>query len=216
MKSLKKCQLMELKAEMPMLDKQELETIVGGIFWRLDLQGHLISTIDDGAANDTVEINGNRYIVSGHLKYGYAISPGSCCGSGSSSGVCFEGPGVTSGFFMFLSTNTDVEWMYAFNSGQAGGYVVSSNEVDNVREQVIPAGFESTVHNHNHERMEYMESVEDWMEYNNLPSNQDINDLIQSNRKYDYIFNEINCSWHRFDANSQTQEEFARAHNWPI
>lgn len=209
MRNLKKCQLSELKKEMPTLDKKSLESIIGGHVYEINVHGVLIGSETDFEIS-AIRVNGNQFTLSGDINFGRPDSGGS--------GLIIEGESVNSNLFSFLCANTDVEWDFLFSSGGIGGCLITSNLDDKV---IAPKSlfmkYDTYSHNHYDDYENYVGftcSIYDWIEYLSLPSRLDITSLEQSGKSFSYIYNEITCTYHRFDKYSKTQEDYASEHNW--
>lgn len=202
MKILKKNQLSKLKGEMPVLDNKDLLTIIGGDKYYFDHEGHYLRTEQ---SNDNVIIIGtNQMTLSGSLDG---------LGSGNSSGVSFTGNGVSDQLFAFLAQNTSVEWAYGYNSGQAGGFIGTSNQEHEVD---LGSGnwgdYGSIAHNHGQSNNGLSKS--ELEEFNGLPSQADIDYLISNNLKSGEIYNETTGKMCSYDKYSTTQEEWLQKHGY--
>ena len=202
MRSLKKNQLLALKAEMPMLDNKELLSVIGGDRYYFDQQGHHLRTEE---SDDNVIIIGDQQLSLSGTLYGL--------GSGNGSGESFTGSGVSDQLFSFLAQNTTVEWAYGYNSGQAGGLIGTSNQEHGVDLGSGNWGDYGTIaHNHG----QSVDGMSKWEleEFNGLPSQADIDYLIRNNKESGAIFNETTgkmCPYNRY---SKTQEEWLQEHDY--
>lgn len=202
MKRLKKCQISELRNVMPTLDNKELLSIIGGDKYYFDQDGNFIKS--EQSAENTIIIGDQQMSLSGTLDG---------LGSGNGSGVMFTGSGVSPQLFEFLASNTTVEWAYAYNSGEAGGLMGTSNQGHSVD---LGSGnwgdYETLVHNHGQSNNGMSQS--ELREFNSLPSESDINFLKSQNMKSGQVYNETTGEWCTYDENSMTQEEWLRQHGY--
>lgn len=202
MKSLKKSQLSELTAEMPVLDNKELFSIIGGDRYYFDQEGHYLRT--EQSSDNVIIIGTNQMTLSGSLDG---------LGSGNGSGVSFTGSGVSDQLFAFLAQNTSVEWAYGYNSGQAGGLIGTSNQEHGVDLGSGIWGDYGTIA-HNHGQSNNGLSNSELEEFNGLPSQADINYLIRNNLKSGGIYNETTGKMCPYDKHSTTQEEWLQQHGY--
>lgn len=202
MKSLKKSQLSELKSEMPKLDNKELLSIIGGDKYYFDQDGHYLRT--EQSNDDVIIIGNNLLTLSGSLNG---------LGSGNSSGVRFTGAGVSAELFAFLAQNTNVEWAYAFNSGEAGGLIGTSYQANQVD---LSSGnwteYGSIAHSHGVSN----NGMSQWEleEFNGLPSQSDIDYLKKNNKQSGVIYNETTGEMCPYNIYSTTQEDWLREHGY--
>lgn len=202
MKKLTKSQLSELKTEMPMLDNKALLSIIGGDRYYFDQSGHYLKTEQ---STDNVIIIGNQQMaLSGTLD-------GLC--SGNESGVCFTGSGVSAQLFAFLAQNTNVEWAFGYNSGEAGGLIGTSNQAYGVN---LGSGnwddYATIAHNHGISNNGM--SKQELEEFNGLPSEADINYLKNNHKESGEIYNETTGKMCPYTIYSTTQEEWLKQHNY--
>lgn len=202
MKSLKKNQLSELKSEMPKLDNKELLSIIGGDRYYFDQDGHY-RLIPEQSNNDIIIIGNNQMTLSGSLNV---------LDSGNNSGVRFTGTGVSAELFTFLAQNTNVEWAYAFNSGEAGGLIGTSHQTNQVD---LSSGnwtdYGTIAHNHGVNNDMSRWELE---EYNGLPSQSDIEYLKKNNKQSGVIYNETTGEMCPYNIYSTTQEDWLREHGY--
>lgn len=224
MKSLRKNQLLALKAEMPMLDNKELLTIVGGDKYSFDYLGRCSQEMCSGTI---VSINGLQLTLSGDISVetwvrSYDKISGSVIESGTVSGLLIRGKGVNDKLFTFLALNTDVEWMFAFNSGSNGaGALVTSHENHACAYGTSQVkGYSNIAHNHGNYGPEgwgkkpWFMTDPEWLKYNSLPSKLDIAILKENNaylpkgdmQKTGMIYNKFSGEWVPYS--EMTQEEY--------
>lgn len=202
MKSLRKSQLSELKAEMPVLDSKELLSIIGGDKYYLDQQGHYLRT--EQSSDNVIIIGSNQLTLSGALNG---------LDSGNGSGVSFTGAGVSDQLFAFLSQNTTIEWAYGYNSGQAGGLIGTSNQEHGVDlGSGIWNDYDTIAHNHGQSNNGMSKS--ELEEFNGCPSQADIDYLIRNNKESGAIYNETTGKMCPYDKYSTTQEEWLQQHGY--
>ena len=182
MKSLKKNQLLALKAEMPMLDNKELLSIIGGDRYYFDSDGSIFSY--ELCSGTYVNVYGQELELSGTIGFEYWQHP-----SGISSGQCIyvTGQGVSQELLSFLVSNTNVEWLLVFNSGFGGGTLVTSNKEHSVKlnpDKEIEG--DMMIHNHNQEQPAGWKqsglSDGDWLTYITSPSDNDVKALRDSGK----------------------------------
>lgn len=223
MKSLKKSQLSELKVEMPVLDNKELLSIIGGDKYSFDYLGRCSS--QEMCSGTFVSINGLQLTLSGDISVEtwekpYEEITENGIVSGTVSGLLIRGKGVNDKLFTFLACNTDVEWMFAFNSGSNGALVTShENHACGYGTSQVK-GYSYLAHNHGNYGKEdwgkkpwYMTDPE-WLEYNSLPSEQDIAVLKANNdhlpkgdtQKTGMIYNKFSGEWVPYS--EMTQEKY--------
>ena len=202
MKRLKKNQLSELKSEMPKLDNKELLSIIGGDRYYFDQEGHYLGA--EQSNDDVIIIGNNQMILSGSLDG---------LGSGNGSGVRFTGSGVSAELFAFLAQNTNVEWAYGFNSGEAGGLIGTSNQAHSVD---LASGnwneYGSIAHSHGQSNNDM--SKWELEEFNGLPSQSDIDYLKKNNKQSGVIYNETTGEMCPYTIYSTTQEEWLQQHGY--
>lgn len=202
MKSLKRCQLSELKEDMPTLDNKELLSIIGGDRYYFDQEGNYLRT--EQSSDNVIIIGNNQMILSGTLDG---------LGSGNGSGVSFTGSGVSAQLFAFLAQNTTVEWAYGYNSGETGGLIGTSNLKHSVDVgSGIWDGYDTIAHNHG--QTSNVLSQSELAEFNGLPSQADIDYLIKKNFASGVIYNETTGQMCPYDRYSTTQEEWLEQHGY--
>lgn len=201
MKSLKKNQLLELKAEMPMLDNKELLSVIGGDSYWFDATGKFL--FSENCSGTYVHVNEQQLALSGDINVeesGY--SSGNC--------VVITGPGLSEELYTFMVRNTGVEWLYAFNSGYNGGFLTTSRQMHetNFNDQEIE-GLDIMVHNHGQQAKPDGWTDEEWIVYNSLPSQLDVETLKRCGLSEGRIYNRLDGKWYYFHANTtDTQERY--------
>lgn len=223
MKSLKKNQLLELKAEMPMLDNKELLSVIGGDKYSFDYMGHY--SPKEICSETIVTINGLCLTLSGKISIEtwektYEEETENGIVSGTVSGLLIRGKGVNDMLFTFLACNTDVEWMFAFNSGSNGVLVTSHENHACAYGTSQVKGYSNLAHNHGNygkedwgKKPSFMTDQE-WLEYNSLPSELDIAVLKENNahlpkgdkQKTGMIYNKFSGEWVPYS--EMTQEKY--------
>lgn len=109
--------------------------------------------------------------------------------------------------------NTTVEWGYAYNAGDSGGTMATSNRFDGMNTSGINfANYDSFVHNHS-QVVQHLEQSE-MEELNSLPSRQDVKFLAGKDGVQGHIYNEVTGTWHDYDQNSKTQEDWYVEHGF--
>lgn len=145
MKTLKKCQLEDLKKEMLMLNCCELLSVIGGDRYIFNKEGVWTDTIEDNGP-DIIEVSGATYT----LEEGTIFQSGQSVGvAEGKSGIIFEN--AQKGLFEFFANNTDVEWGMSYNdSGKEKNkpVVITSNYSSNTCDIVPRSGYNSYVHSH--------------------------------------------------------------------
>lgn len=148
MKTLKRMQLEDLKNEMPLLDRYEILSIVGGgTEYIFNKSGQIIST----RTGDDVE---DRYCVSGcawmDVDSGTTtITSGSNVGGEGRAGVLIQGGNKE--MFEYFADNTDVEWGMSYKSGKKhknDPVVMSTNYSTDSVDLVATSGYNRFVHSH--------------------------------------------------------------------
>ncbi|MDD7304490.1 MAG: JAB-like toxin 1 domain-containing protein [Bacteroidaceae bacterium] len=200
MKKLKKEHLADLRMKMKVMSPSEMMTFVGGKRYEFDRMGNLIGTEDpqQGQKDNVIIIGDQQFQLDGDLG---DISQ--------ESGVSFSGQNVSSGLFMFLADNTDVEWAYGFNENKEGGALMTSHDKNSVRlKSGFFSGYDSCVHNHAQTMSGLGYPGYQVEEYNDLPSSSDIKTTKHYGIKNNYVYNEISGKWKKYDEYTQTQEDY--------
>lgn len=195
--------LAELSQECTALSQQEMKGVVGGDRYYFDSSG-ICTHIE--VSNEHVAIVGNNKLA----------LYGSLSGLNGTGDKCanITGDGVSLGLFEFLAQNTDVEWGYAYNAGESGGFLMTSNmefqiELNKERENMVK-GYEYCAHNHGIRPKD----MPDWdaKEYNSLPSQKDLDLYAGKDMPQGQIYNELTGKYHNFNQNSKTQDKWIDEH----
>lgn len=207
MKTLKKSQISELKKEMPMLDSKEMKSIIGGEQYQFDALGNLVGGGPDWSKSGiSVWANNQTLYLSGSITTETWNTTSGCC-------LVINGYGVNQDLFTFLAYNTGVEWFYLFNSGSNDGRLITAHGAHfSVCDGTHSNGYENVAHNHGNSDYvfkPYWMTDEEWITYNGLPSNEDINWLIDHNYNTGSIFNKYDGMWHEYTRNSLTQQLYS-------
>lgn len=200
MKQLKRVHLADLQMKMKEMSRSEMMSYVGGERYEFDRMGNLVDVREakEGERDNVIIIGSKEFQLDGSLGY-----------INQKSGLSFSGENVSSGLFMFLADNTDVEWAYGFNENEEGGALMTSHDKHSVNyTSGFFSGYDSCAHNHaqNMSGLGYPDyKVE---EYNDLPSSSDIAVSQSNGIKNSYIYNETSGKWKEYDENTRTQEDY--------
>ncbi len=148
MKKLQRKQLFELMQEMPMLDRHELLSIVGGDQYYLDRSGHLINTVSNPNVHE-IHVDG--------AKKSFTIDSGTIIRSGSTDNghgqyrdALFI-DGANKGLFEYMADNTNVEWGLSYKgSGKRFDGKMYTNFDESTLDIDPHKGYDTHVHNHPH------------------------------------------------------------------
>lgn len=142
MRTILKKQLQELRQEMPIIDKEELMTFVGGDRYYFDTSGNFMRVADSNenkvyAGNDTVGIN-----IDNVTEIEAYIDNSSNLSGVSISGAKYE-------LFEYLAKNTDYEWALSYNgSGDKPEGFMNTNFQEDTINPLYKEGFDSIIHSH--------------------------------------------------------------------
>ena len=230
MKRLESNQISELRKTMPVLDSQELLSFIGGDGKKYyfnesgQIDTNLTTDFKDSGTFDIIVVNGQEFKLKG------------CVSQDNQGRVSFEG---SQALYEFMVQNTSAEWGYGYNfpsltnyspmdSGWEDEYDFEDGLITTSGEpsRLIPEGcrwiqYDSFAHSHDTKLSEYDITEEQLKEINGLPSEADIKNLDNTNKKRNekgflnqegVIYDEKSGTWNSFNSNSYTQEDYIRDH----